>query len=88
VLAIDHTADGVRVNAVCPTWVRTPMVEEECKKNPAVLEMVQAIVPLKRMADPEEIADTIVYLCSPSASYISGTGLIIDGGVTLTVHMH
>ncbi|TEY78489.1 hypothetical protein BOTCAL_0048g00150 [Botryotinia calthae] len=86
--ALDHAADGIRVNAVCPTWVRTPMVEEECRRNPTVMQMVEAIVPLKRMAEPEEIADVIVFLCSPSASYVTGTGIIIDAGVTLTVHMH
>jgi NAD(P)-dependent dehydrogenase (short-subunit alcohol dehydrogenase family) len=64
------------------------MVEEECKKNPKVLEMVKAVVPLKRMAEPDEIADVIVFLCSPSASYVSGTGIVIDAGATLTVHMH
>ncbi|TGO68480.1 hypothetical protein BOTNAR_0024g00310 [Botryotinia narcissicola] len=86
--ALDHAADGIRVNAVCPTWVRTPMVEEECRRNPTVMQTVEAIVPLKRMAEPEEIADAVVFLCSPSASYVTGTGTIIDAGVTLTVHMH
>ncbi|TGO29131.1 hypothetical protein BPAE_0018g00170 [Botrytis paeoniae] len=86
--ALDHAADGIRVNAVCPTWVRTPMVEEECRRNLTVMQMVEAIVPLKRMAEPEEIADVIVFLCSPSASYVTGTEIIIDAGVTLTVHMH
>lgn len=86
--ALDHAADGVRGNAVCPTWVRTPMVEEECRRNQTVMQMVEAIVPLKRMAELEEIADMIVFLCSPSASYVTGTGIIVDTGVTLTVHMH
>ncbi|KAF7883338.1 uncharacterized protein EAF02_005258 [Botrytis sinoallii] len=88
VAALDHAADGIRVNAVCPTWVRTPMVEEECRRNPTVMQMVGVIVPLKRMAEPEEIADVIVFLCSPSASYVTATGIIIDAEVTLTVHMH
>jgi len=85
--AIDHGAQGIRVNAVCPTWVRTPMQDEETRKNPAVQDMIKAVVPIKRMAEPEEVADIIVFLCGPQSTYVAGTGLIIDAGCTLTLHM-
>lgn len=62
-------------------------MEEECKKNPAVLGMVQAIVPNKRMADPEEVAEVIAFMCSPSSSYMNGTGLMIDAAATLSVRL-
>ncbi|KAL9106438.1 MAG: hypothetical protein Q9227_008526 [Pyrenula ochraceoflavens] len=83
--ALDHAKDGIRINSVCPTWVKTPMQEEELRKNPATLDLIQRMVPCKRVADPEEVADAIVFLASPASSYINGTGLMIDGGVTLSV---
>lgn len=86
-LALDCAGQGVRVNAVCPTWVRTPMVEEECKKNPGLEGTIQKLSPLGRAAETEEIAGAIVFLASPKASYITGTGLVIDAGLTLTIHL-
>ncbi|KAL8877856.1 MAG: hypothetical protein Q9198_004214 [Flavoplaca austrocitrina] len=85
--ALDLASQGVRVNAVCPTWVRTPMFEEECSKNPQLQEMVKALSPLGRAAEPDEIAGVILFLCGPAASYVTGTGLAVDAGLTLTVHM-
>ncbi|KAL8769664.1 MAG: hypothetical protein Q9209_004461 [Squamulea sp. 1 TL-2023] len=85
--ALDCASQGVRINAVCPTWVRTPMFEEECTKNPQLQEMIKALSPLGRAAEPEEIAGAVLFLCSSAASYVTGTGLVIDAGLTLTVHM-
>ncbi|KAI4226780.1 MAG: hypothetical protein L6R36_002920 [Xanthoria steineri] len=85
--ALDCATQGVRVNAVCPTWVRTPMFEEECTKNPQLQETVKALSPLGRAAEPDEIAGAVLFLCGPAASYVTGTGLVIDAGLTLTVHM-
>lgn len=84
---MDHAAEGIRVNAVCPSWVRTPMLDEELKQNPEVKDMIGAIVPIKRAAECDEVSDTIAFLCSPAASYINGTGLIIDAGITTTVRL-
>ncbi|KAL8846844.1 MAG: hypothetical protein Q9221_008102 [Calogaya cf. arnoldii] len=85
--ALDCAAQGIRVNAVCPTWVRTPMFEEECSKNPQLQEMVKALSPLGRAAEPEEVAGVVLFLCGPAASYVTGTGLVVDAGLTLTIHM-
>ncbi|KAF2996119.1 hypothetical protein E8E14_002194 [Neopestalotiopsis sp. 37M] len=85
--AMDHCPAGIRVNAVCPTWVRTPLLDEEIRKNPEVAGAISAVVPIKRAAECEEVSDTIAYLCSPAASYINGTGLLIDAGVTTTVRL-
>ena len=63
------------------------MVQDEFKKDPTVVRMVEAVVPLKRMAEAEEVADVVAFLCSPSASYINGTSLLIDAGATLTVRL-
>ena len=72
---------------MCPTWVRTPLLDVEIEKNPQVRDMISAIVPIKRAAECEEVADTIAYLCSPAASYINGTSIVIDAAVTTTVRL-
>jgi NAD(P)-dependent dehydrogenase (short-subunit alcohol dehydrogenase family) len=63
------------------------LLDVELAKNPEVQGMISAIVPIKRAAECEEVADTIAYLCSPAASYINGTSVIIDAGVTTTVRL-
>lgn len=55
--------------------------------NSRLGEIVKAVVPSGRMAEPDEVADTIVFLCSPAASYISGHAIYIDNGVSLTVRL-
>lgn len=63
------------------------MFEEECTKTPQLQEMVKAWSPLGRAAEPDEIAGIVLFLCGPASSYVSGTGLIVDADLTLTVHM-
>jgi NAD(P)-dependent dehydrogenase (short-subunit alcohol dehydrogenase family) len=75
------------VNAVCPIWVDGPMTEHEAQVNPHLDHIVKAAVPLKRMVQPDEVADSIIFLCSPAASFITGVGLVIDAGTTLTVRL-
>jgi NAD(P)-dependent dehydrogenase (short-subunit alcohol dehydrogenase family) len=86
-IGLDHSAEGIRVNAVCPTWVRTPLLDEELQKNPEVQGMISAVVPIKRAAECEEVSDVVAFLCSPAASYINGTSLLIDAAVTTTVRL-
>lgn len=83
--AVDALAlkNDIRVNTLCPSWVDTPMIHNAMKTNPILGPLIEAVTPLKRAAAPDEVADYIVFLCSPSASYINGTALAIDGGLTL-----
>ena len=75
----------MRVNAVCPSWVRGPPATRSLELDPKHEDMVKAIVPLGRMAEPEEVADYVfVFLYSPSRSYIKGTALMIDDGMSVT----
>ncbi len=85
-LALDHAADGIRVNAVCPGEVDTPMLRAGGRAEPVTDEyldaMAKRVVPMGRLAQPEEIGRAIVFLASPAASYITGSLLPVDAGVT------
>ena len=85
--ALEYGKDGIRANALCPSWARTAMFTEEISRVPQTEDFIKAAVPVGRPALPEEVAEAAVFLSSPSASYISGVGLIIDAGLTLTVHL-
>jgi len=84
-MALDCAADGVRVNAVCPGAVDTPMLFSAHKQAPSREEMeaVQTqTVPLGRMATPQEVVSAVLFLASTDAGYITGTHLSVDGGYT------
>jgi NAD(P)-dependent dehydrogenase (short-subunit alcohol dehydrogenase family) len=79
--ALEYAAQGIRVNAVCPGTVRTPMLEA-FTGDEATLQAMGRAMPIKRLATPEEIAAGIVWLASPAASYVTGTALPVDGGAS------
>ena len=63
------------------------MMERDFEKVPTLPDMIKKASPLGRMAEPEEVSDLIVFLCNPAASYINGTGVIVDSGVTLSMDL-
>jgi NAD(P)-dependent dehydrogenase (short-subunit alcohol dehydrogenase family) len=75
--ALEYAEDNIRVNAVCPGFIRTAMTEDTMRRRG---EQILAQVPFRRMGKPEEIAEMVVWLCSDRASYISGTAYNVDGG--------
>jgi NAD(P)-dependent dehydrogenase (short-subunit alcohol dehydrogenase family) len=84
-LALDEAVHGIRVNAVCPGWVRTRLVEEWIERQPDPAEAEQRVLdahPLGRIGTPEEIAALIAFVASEDASYITGAALLIDGGLS------
>lgn len=80
-LAMDLAEMNVRVNAVCPSAVGTPMIKPGVKRLGAMTrEMASALTPMRRFALPSEIADAVLYLASDEASFVTGHLLLVDGG--------
>jgi NAD(P)-dependent dehydrogenase (short-subunit alcohol dehydrogenase family) len=79
VAAADHAEDNIRVNAVCPGYIETPMTEETMRRRG---ERILARVPMARMGQAGEIAEAVVWLCSPKASFVTGVSWAVDGGYT------
>lgn len=81
-LAIAYAPDGIRVNAVAPGWIETPLTAA-LRDNPERNEAIVSRTPLGRWGQPEDIAGGVLYLSSPLASFVTGTVLTIDGGYTV-----
>lgn len=80
-VAVDYASEGIRVNSICPGFVKTPMTEDLLESE-RFYEYVVHKTPMDRPADPEEIAPLAVFLASEKASYITGANIPIDGGWT------
>lgn len=88
-MAVDHAAEGIRINAVCPGSVDTPMLRWAASLHAGSPEDVEAVVaewgrshPIGRVAQPGEVADVITYLLGPHASFVTGSDVKVDGGLT------
>jgi 2-keto-3-deoxy-L-fuconate dehydrogenase len=84
-MALDHAADGIRVNCVCPGRVETPFVKARLREYPdpeAAYREMAASQALGRMGTPEEIAASILYLVSDEAAFVTGSAFVIDGGLS------
>jgi NAD(P)-dependent dehydrogenase (short-subunit alcohol dehydrogenase family) len=79
--ALEYAQQGVRVNAVCPGGIDTPMMDETFERFPGFRETLTAYVPMGRMAGPEEVAGAIAWLCSDAASFVTGEAMTIEGGL-------
>lgn len=83
VAALEYAAQGVRVNAICPAFIATPMLERAgLLSNPEMRAMLENLHPIKRLGTPEEVAEAVVWLCSGAASFVTGTAMLVDGGYT------
>jgi NAD(P)-dependent dehydrogenase (short-subunit alcohol dehydrogenase family) len=80
--ALEWGARGIRINAICPGTARSRMVDEWLGSDPANEAQVAALHPIGRIAEPREIAEAVLWLCSPGASFVSGAALPVDGGYT------
>ena len=84
-MALDHVKDGIRINAVCPGEVNTPMLASERLVPPTpedLRKLGEAVVPMGRLAEPVEIARVVLFLASDDASYMTGSLVTVDAGYT------
>lgn len=80
--ALEYASRGIRINAVCPGTIETPMVADMRAKEALTLEDMVSDEPIGRLGRPEEIAAAVLWLCSPAASFVIGHALRMDGGYT------
>ena len=80
--ALEYAKAGIRVNALCPTYTRTPMLERIIASKPDLESKLTARVPIGRLGTPEEIAAAAMFLCSDAAAFITGHAMMMDGGIT------
>ncbi len=78
--ALEYARSGIRVNAVCPGYIRTPLIEDALSRHPEMEAEIIARHPVGRMGRPEEIAEAVVWLCSEAASFVTGHTMTVDGG--------
>ncbi len=83
--ALEYAARGIRVNAVCPGMIQTPMSDKMIAdgQGPELDRMLKTFVPMKRLGRPEEIADAVLWLSSDAASYVTGQSISVDGGFVM-----
>jgi NAD(P)-dependent dehydrogenase (short-subunit alcohol dehydrogenase family) len=79
--ALEYAKPGIRVNAVCPGFIRTPMVETPAALNPKFEEFMLRAEPVGRLGMPEEVAEAVVWLSSEAASFVTGHAMAVDGGI-------
>lgn len=81
VAAIEYATQGIRVNAVCPAFIATPMLERAgITEGTEMYAMLAGLHPIKRLGTPEEIAEAVLWLCSDKASFVTGHAMLVDGG--------
>lgn len=78
--ALDYAHRKVRINAVCPGFIHTPMLEEPWQQNPQIKDLTMAMVPMRRFGRPEEIGSAVLWMCSEEASFMTGKEMVIGGG--------
>ena len=80
--AVEYARRGIRVNAVCPSYTNTEMVQRMLQDNPAMRDALTNASPMKRLGEPEEIGRAIAWLCADDSSFVNGQALALDGGLT------
>jgi NAD(P)-dependent dehydrogenase (short-subunit alcohol dehydrogenase family) len=81
--AVEYAADKIRVNAICPAMIETPMVSRLLKTHPQDAARVLAVTPAGRVGQPHEVADAALYLACDESSYVTGISLPVDGAYTV-----
>ncbi|OOO15731.1 glucose 1-dehydrogenase [Agrobacterium pusense] len=80
---LEYAPKGIRINAICPGIIETPMVTGMLETQPDAMYALMQVVPMSRLGKAEEIADAVLWLCSDASSYVVGHALPVDGGYTV-----
>lgn len=80
--ALEYANKGIRINAVCPGTIETPMVDEMIRSGNLIIEEAMRFAPAGRFGKAEEVASTVLWLCSPASAYVTGQAIAVDGGYT------
>lgn len=83
-IANDLAPEGIRVNSISPGYIKTPIFDGRIAKQPDYLEKIAATIPLRHIGKPEDIANAALFLASDEAAYITGTDILVDGGLKAT----
>src|SRR5579863_8983853 len=82
--ALEYAARGIRINAICPGLIWTPMADHMIESGQGdALKGMEKLIPMGRVGCPEEIANTVLWLCSDAASYVTGQSISVDGGLVM-----
>lgn len=84
VAALDYAKQGIRVNAVAPGCIVTPMMERFTDGNTELNAQITAMHPMGRQGTPQEVAEAVIWLCSDKSSFVTGQWITMDGGFTAT----
>ncbi len=79
--AIDYAKLGIRVNAICPAYTDTAMVQSAIEGDPRMAQIMQRAIPMGRLGEPSEIGEAALWLCSDASSFVTGHALALDGGL-------
>ena len=78
-LALEYASQGIRVNAVCPGYIKTPLLDQ---LDDEMMQHLVSLHPLGRLGESHEVANAVVFLASDEASFVTGANLLVDGGYT------
>lgn len=81
-MCVELGADNIRINSICPGTVLTEIWQERVEKDPGIVDRLARLYPLGRLGKPEEIAHAALFLASDESSFMTGSVMVVDGGVT------
>lgn len=83
--ALEYIADNIRINALCPGIIMTPMHDERLQTTPGLEEIMLSMIPMRKFGKPEEVAAAVMWMCSDDAAYMTGSTILLGGGQAVSV---
>lgn len=83
--ALEYISDNIRINAICPGIIKTPMHDERLETTPGLEKIMLSMIPMGRFGKPEEVASAVMWLCSDDAAYVTGSTFLMGGGQAVSL---